>query len=126
MNNGRIWCVVNPSIGLPLFLGGVTVIALSVHTAVLSNTSWMSGYWQGTPRAARADAAPAAPSNLAAAPAAAQAQAPYSISVTPVSGVPGEGVAFVVTVTPRGSDQPPTMTLVQQGGLPPDPASAIR
>ena len=31
MNNGRIWCVVKPTVGLPLFLGGVAVIALTVH-----------------------------------------------------------------------------------------------
>jgi light-harvesting protein B-800-850 alpha chain len=47
MNNGRIWCVVSPSVGLPLLLGSVTVIAIIVHAAVLNNTTWFSGYWQG-------------------------------------------------------------------------------
>jgi len=47
MNQGRIWCVVNPTVGLPLFLGTVLVIALLVHAAVLSHTTWFSGYWQG-------------------------------------------------------------------------------
>ncbi len=47
MNQARIWCVVKPSVGLPLFLGAVAVIALIVHDAVLSNTSWFSAYWGG-------------------------------------------------------------------------------
>jgi light-harvesting protein B-800-850 alpha chain len=47
MNQGRIWCVVNPTVGLPLFLGSVTLIALLVHYAVLSNTDWMAAYWGG-------------------------------------------------------------------------------
>lgn len=47
MNQGRIWCVVNPTVGLPLFLGAVTVIALLVHYMVLTNTTWMAAYWQG-------------------------------------------------------------------------------
>ncbi len=47
MNQGRIWCVVNPTVGLPLFLGGVLVIALLVHASVLANTDWFAAYWQG-------------------------------------------------------------------------------
>lgn len=47
MNQGRIWCVVKPTVGLPLFLGGVAVIALIVHYAVLSNASWYTSYIQG-------------------------------------------------------------------------------
>lgn len=47
MNQGKIWCVVKPSVGLPLFLGSVAVIALLVHYSVLTNTSWFSAYWGG-------------------------------------------------------------------------------
>ena len=47
MNQGKIWTVVSPSIGLPLLLGSVTVIALLVHLAVLSHTTWFPAYWQG-------------------------------------------------------------------------------
>ena len=47
MNQGRIWCVVKPTVGLPLFLGGVGVISLIVHTAVLLNTTWMSAFFGG-------------------------------------------------------------------------------
>jgi light-harvesting protein B-800-850 alpha chain len=48
MNQGRIWCVVNPTVGLPLFLGSVAVTALAVHYSVLSHTNWFSNYWQGS------------------------------------------------------------------------------
>jgi light-harvesting protein B-800-850 alpha chain len=47
MNQGKIWCVVNPTVGLPLFLGGVATIAFIVHFAILSNTSWFPAYFGG-------------------------------------------------------------------------------
>ncbi len=47
MNQGKIWLVVKPTVGLPLFLGTVTLIAILVHTAVLSHTTWFSAYWNG-------------------------------------------------------------------------------
>jgi len=47
MNQGRIWCVVNPTVGLPLFLGSVAVIALLVHLALITSTDWFAAYWQG-------------------------------------------------------------------------------
>jgi light-harvesting protein B-800-850 alpha chain len=47
MNQGRIWTVVKPTVGLPLFLGTVLVIALLVHYAVLTHTTWFAAYWQG-------------------------------------------------------------------------------
>ena len=59
MNQGRIWTVVNPSVGLPALLGGVTVIVLLVHFAILTNTSWVSSYFSGKPAVAAAPAAPA-------------------------------------------------------------------
>jgi light-harvesting protein B-800-850 alpha chain len=57
MNQGRIWTVVKPSVGLPLFLGAVAVTALLVHLAILSNTSWFSAYWNGGAKAKPAAAA---------------------------------------------------------------------
>jgi light-harvesting protein B-800-850 alpha chain len=47
MNQGRIWCVVKPTVGLPLLLGTVTAIALLVHYAVLSHVPWFARYWAG-------------------------------------------------------------------------------
>lgn len=62
MNQGRIWTVVKPTVGLPLLLGSVTVIAILVHLALLSNTTWFPKYWNGGGATAAAPvAAPAAP-----------------------------------------------------------------
>ena len=66
MNQGRIWTVVNPGVGLPLFMGSVAVIAILVHAAVLNNTTWFPKYWNGAAGAA----APAAAAPAPAAPAA--------------------------------------------------------
>ncbi|QMW21519.1 light-harvesting protein [Sandaracinobacteroides saxicola] len=56
MNQGRIWTVVNPTVGLPLLLGAVALMAFTVHFAVLNNTSWMKDYWAGGSRHAAAPA----------------------------------------------------------------------
>jgi len=47
MNQARIWLVVKPTVGLPLFLGTVLTISLLIHYSVLSHTSWFAAYWQG-------------------------------------------------------------------------------
>ncbi|XWN31805.1 MAG: light-harvesting protein [Devosia sp.] len=47
MNQGRIWCVVNPTVGLPLFIGGVLVVSLIVHFVVLGHTEWFSAFIRG-------------------------------------------------------------------------------
>ncbi|MEE4298806.1 MAG: light-harvesting protein [Pseudomonadales bacterium] len=47
MNNGRLWCVVNPTVGIPLLLGGVITVSLIVHASILSNTTWFSAFWGG-------------------------------------------------------------------------------
>lgn len=59
MNQGKIWLVVKPTVGLPLFLGGVTVIALAVHAAILTNTTWYPNFYSGKAKPAAAAAAPA-------------------------------------------------------------------
>jgi light-harvesting protein B-800-850 alpha chain len=47
MNQAGMWLVVKPTVGLPLFIGGVAVTSLLIHYAVLSHTTWFSAYWQG-------------------------------------------------------------------------------
>ena len=47
MNNSKIWLVVNPTVGVPLFLSAVAVGSFAVHVAVLSNTSWVSDFLSG-------------------------------------------------------------------------------
>lgn len=49
MNNAKMWLVVPPAIGVPVFLGAVAVGSFSVHVAVLSNTSWVSDFLSGVP-----------------------------------------------------------------------------
>ena len=47
MNQARIWLVVKPTVGLPLFLGAVASTSLLVHYAILTHTSWYPAFWQG-------------------------------------------------------------------------------
>ncbi len=49
MNNAKIWLVVPPSVGVPVFLGAVAVGSFAVHVAVVSNTSWVSDFLSGQP-----------------------------------------------------------------------------
>jgi light-harvesting protein B-800-850 alpha chain len=44
---GKIWTVVNPAVGIPVFLGAVAVASFSVHLAIASNTTWVKGYLNG-------------------------------------------------------------------------------
>ncbi len=47
MNNAKMWLVVKPTVGIPLFLTGVAVGSFAVHVAVLTNTGWVSDFLQG-------------------------------------------------------------------------------
>ncbi|MEM6666170.1 MAG: light-harvesting protein [Pseudomonadota bacterium] len=47
MINSKLWLVVNPSVGIPLFLGGVAVGSFAVHLAVVSNTDWVGNFLSG-------------------------------------------------------------------------------
>ncbi|MDJ0639383.1 MAG: light-harvesting protein [Paracoccaceae bacterium] len=47
MNNAKMWLVVKPTVGVPLFLTGVAVGSFAVHVAVLTNTSWVNDFLQG-------------------------------------------------------------------------------
>lgn len=99
MNQGRIWCVVNPTVGLPLFLGGVATIALIVHGAVLSNTTWFGNYWQG--KAAKVALGDSAAPVAMATP----DGSGFAITVAPAAKPDANGAtAFVVTVTPTGAN----------------------
>jgi light-harvesting protein B-800-850 alpha chain len=91
MNQGRIWCVVSPNVGLPLMLGSVAITALIVHACVLSHTTWFSGYWQGAAKPKVAEAAPAA-----------DGKAAFSMTVTTVPATsPTSPASFVITVSPN-------------------------
>lgn len=47
MNNSKIWLVVKPTVGVPLFLSAVAIGSFAVHVAVLSNTTWVSDFLSG-------------------------------------------------------------------------------
>jgi len=95
MNQGRIWCVVKPTVGLPLLIGSVAVTSLVVHASILSHTSWMGAYWQGGAKAKTA-------MNGAAPAVAANAGSDYTVSVAPVATTAGKTESsFVVTVAPK-------------------------
>ncbi|MEM6545548.1 MAG: light-harvesting protein [Pseudomonadota bacterium] len=47
MNNGKMWTVVNPTVGIPALLGGVALISFTIHFAVLENTSWFPAFFGG-------------------------------------------------------------------------------
>ena len=103
MNQGRIWCVVHPTVGLPLLLGSVAITSLIVHASVMTNVPWMAAYWSGSWRNRSVTGAPVVSNEGAAAnvaDAAARGTPGVSVTVTPVPGVPGrEGVSFVVSVS---------------------------
>ena len=104
MNQGRVWCVVNPSVGLPLLLGSVAITSLIVHASVMTHTTWMSSYWSGSwrNRTATNDGAAAAVADTTARGAPA-----FSLTVTPALGVPGKSeTSFVVRVTANPGAKP--------------------
>lgn len=92
MNNAKLWLVVKPTVGIPLFLGAVAVGSFAVHVGVVLNTGWVGDFFQGKPLGSTAAAREAAVNEAAAA---AVAKAAY---VTP--DVNGERV---VVILPDGS-----------------------
>ena len=97
MNQGRIWCVVNPTLGLPLLLGSVALTSLAVHTSVMTHTTWMSDYWMGSARNRVTPGAnqPRPAASLNTGPA-------FSVVVAPVPATDAKSPAsFVITVTPN-------------------------
>ncbi len=44
---GKIWCVVKPSVGIPIIIGAVAVASFSVHLALTINTTWVKGFLNG-------------------------------------------------------------------------------
>ncbi len=59
MINGKMWLVVKPTVGIPLFLAGVVVASLSVHTALLLNTAYFPAFLRGAAPARTSDVGPA-------------------------------------------------------------------
>jgi light-harvesting protein B-800-850 alpha chain len=119
MNQGRIWCVVNPTVGLPLFLGSVALTSLAVHYAVLTNTTWMSSFFNGGHKAKASlegSVAPVVGSTTKGEPA-------FVITVAPAAGPAGQTASsFVITVAPNTSA---TAKAEPTGGAPPDTLALV-
>lgn len=54
---GKIWCVVKPTVGIPLFLGAVALTSLFVHYHLLQTTGWLKTYYMGKAKTAMVDSA---------------------------------------------------------------------
>ena len=44
---GKMWYVVKPSVGVPLFFVAVAAASLIVHIGVLTHTTWYSAFLEG-------------------------------------------------------------------------------
>lgn len=111
MNNGRIWCVVNPTVGLPLFLGAVALTSLTVHHGVLHNTTWVADFFKGSSRAKVSlenTTSPVASLSSTELPG-------FAINVVPTKNIDG-ATSFAITVTPKseGSSQTALVTTASQ------------
>lgn len=62
---GKLWLVVKPSVGVPLFLGACAIGSFAVHYALLTNTTWVKAFLNGNTKAVMAEGsaagAPSAP-----------------------------------------------------------------
>ena len=68
---GKLWLVVKPTVGIPVFLGAVAISSFAVHVALLTSTTWVKKYLNGN--APVAAAMVDAPATTAAAPPGAEA-----------------------------------------------------
>jgi light-harvesting protein B-800-850 alpha chain len=44
---GKLWLVVRPTVGIPLFLGAVAIGSFSVHYMLVTNTTWVKKFLDG-------------------------------------------------------------------------------
>ena len=96
MNNAKMWLVVSPNVGVPLFLGAVAVGSFAVHLAVLSKTHWFDDFVNGKPLGSTASAMLAMPATE---PANAAYLAPGSQDVLIV--MPDGSTAHAILQAPR-------------------------
>jgi light-harvesting protein B-800-850 alpha chain len=59
MKEGRIFLYVSPNVIIPIMFLVMVLTSLSVHYSVLTNTTWMSDFFQGAAAPAEVAAAPA-------------------------------------------------------------------
>jgi light-harvesting protein B-800-850 alpha chain len=91
MKEGRIFLYVSPNVLLPIMFLVMVITSLSVHYNVLSNTTWVADFWQGSAAEAVVAEAEAAPVAEAAAPAAdAMEAAPEAAAPAAAETAPAE------------------------------------
>ncbi|MBK5945322.1 light-harvesting protein [Rhodobacter veldkampii DSM 11550] len=56
MNNAKLWLVVKPTTGVPLFLSAVAISSFAVHYMLVQNTTWLGAYHNGSATVAAAPA----------------------------------------------------------------------
>ncbi len=44
---GKLWLVVKPTVGIPLFLGAVAISSFLVHFMLLTHTTWLPKFLEG-------------------------------------------------------------------------------
>jgi light-harvesting protein B-800-850 alpha chain len=59
MKEGRIFLYVSPNVIIPIMFLVLVLASLAVHYSVLTNTTWMSDFFQGAAAPAVAATAPA-------------------------------------------------------------------
>jgi len=48
MNNAKLWLVVKPTVGIPIFLAAVAISSFLVHAGLILDTDWFSAYHNGS------------------------------------------------------------------------------
>jgi light-harvesting protein B-800-850 alpha chain len=49
---GKMWTVVRPQVGIPMFIAAVAIASFSVHLALTVNTTWVKNFLNGNAKAA--------------------------------------------------------------------------
>lgn len=58
---GKMWCVVKPAVGIPIFISAVAIASFSVHLALTLNTTWVKDFLNGSAKKAVVATAAEAP-----------------------------------------------------------------
>ena len=49
---GKLWCVVKPSVGIPIISAAVAFGSFNVHLQLVQNTTWVKAFLNGSAPAA--------------------------------------------------------------------------
>lgn len=48
MNNGRMWTVLSPNVGVPIFFAALVITSLTIHYHLLTKTTYFTDFLRGT------------------------------------------------------------------------------